>query len=151
MSRVLFLMIKMIFFLLLSLFFHAFILSLFIWHHRVSVVCYEMRLSPKNHLMIFDSISAALMLRSRCYKNRHFVCQVPGEEEKKKKKRQTMCLMPIMVASGTEVGIRPSLSSCWMPLIRWLASALQWAHWKVFDNQWMKAAVLVCCNRTQII
>lgn len=67
------------------------------------------------------------------------------------KKRQTMCLMPIMVASGTEVGIRPSLSSCWMPLIRWLASALQWAHWKVFDNQWMKAAVVVCCNRTQII
>lgn len=58
------------------------------------------------------------------------------------KKRQTLCLMPIMVASGTEVGIRPSLSSCWMPLIRWLASALQWAHWKVFDNPWMKAACL---------
>lgn len=61
-------------------------------------------------------------------------CQARG-----KKKRQTLCLVPIMVASGTEVGIRPSLSSCWMPLIRWLASALQWAHWKVFDNPWMKA------------
>lgn len=33
----------------------------------------------------FDDIwfSAALMLCSRCYKNRHFVCQVPGEGKKK--------------------------------------------------------------------
>lgn len=82
-------------------------------------------------------IQRAALRLFRCYKNRHFVCEVPGEG---KKKRQTLCLMPIMVASGTEVGIRPSLSSCWMPLIRWLASALQWAHWKVFDNPWMKAA-----------
>lgn len=54
-------------------------------------------------------IQGAALRLFRCYKNRHFVCEVPGEGEKK---RQTLCLMPIMVASGTEVGIRPSLSSC---------------------------------------
>lgn len=31
-----------------------------------------------------------------------------------------------------------------MPLIRWLASAMQWANCKVFDNHRMKAALRVC-------
>lgn len=39
---------------------------------------------------------------------------------------------PVMVVRGLEVGIKPSLSACSMPLIRWLASAMQWARWKVF-------------------
>lgn len=42
---------------------------------------------------------------------------------------------PVMVVRGLEVGIKPSLSACSVPLIRWLASAMQWTRWKVFDWQ----------------
>lgn len=50
-----------------------------------------------------------------------------------------------MVVRGLAVGIKPSLSACSMPLIRWLASAMQRAHWKVFffDSGRMEAAAFV--------
>lgn len=103
------------------------------WRKQVSWACFwclvqAVLQSIKSFGSIwFNQCSSCAVFRF--YKNRHFVCQVSAEWGRIK---QTMCLMPIMVASGTEVGIKPSLSSCWMPLIRWLASALQWAHWKVF-------------------
>lgn len=52
-----------------------------------------------------------------------------------------------MVVRGLEVGIKPSLSACSMPLIRWLASAMQLesfltvAEWKLLP--------LFCCNCTK--
>lgn len=45
--------------------------------------------------------------------------------------RQGNRLMPVMVVSGAEVGIGPSLSACSAPLIRRLASAMRWAHREV--------------------
>lgn len=50
---------------------------------------------------------------------------------------------PVMVVRGSEVGIKPSLSACSVPLIRSLASAMQWARWKVFDSGRMEAAAFV--------
>lgn len=38
---------------------------------------------------------------------------------------------PVMVVRGSEVGIKPSLFACSVPLIRRLASAMQWARRKV--------------------
>lgn len=49
-----------------------------------------------------------------------------------------------------EVGIRPSLSARSVPLIRRLASAMQWAHWESFltvAEWWLPP--LFRCNRTK--
>lgn len=49
-----------------------------------------------------------------------------------------------------EVGIRPSLSARSVPLIRRLASAMQWAHWESFLTvaEW-RLPPLFRCNRTK--
>lgn len=54
---------------------------------------------------------------------------------------------PVMVVRGLEVGIKPSLSACSVPLIRWLASAMQWTRWKVFD--WQNWSCRLCSVATE--
>lgn len=65
---------------------------------------------------------------------------VPGRQAKS----------PVMVVRGLEVGIKLSLSACSVPLIRWLASAMQWARWESFLTvaEW-KPLPLFCCNCTK--
>lgn len=66
---------------------NCFLLCFVLWFFfcQASESVYRLLWNASQSIKSFDGIwfSAALMLCSRCYKNRHFVCRVPGEGKKK--------------------------------------------------------------------